>query len=497
MSSHREAPEISKDPVADNTDTYAFVSPDKPDTVTIITNYIPLEDPPGGPNFFEFGDDVLYSIYIDNDGDGKPDIEYRFKFKTKLRNPNTFLYNTGPISGARQPELEPAPVLRRQPGRSRRAHKRSRSPRCSAATSPCPPCNIGPRSTPNYQAALAEPAVHSLESGEEVFAGQRNEGFFVDLGSIFDLGDLRPLQNLHLIADGAGDGRRRDGDAQRPHDRDPGADQGADPRRLGPDRTRWAAKAVLGIWGARQPAQDAGARPGERTSAPSPGRGSRSRAWATRCSTRSSCRWARRTSGTRCIRRTTRQFAKYVEHPELAKLLPVLYPGVFPNLAALQGEAGRPGGDPAHRASRAGSSRGSRTTPGTVAGGHAAAERRDPADDVEPEPARPARRRPGRVPERPPRVRRRGQHRAAGGRRRSPIRWSTRATRRMPRLGDADPGTDAGPGRYQSTFPYLGHAARRVRHAVGADEPQPPHTPTPTARIRSTWCWTSAGSTGR
>ena len=74
MSSHREAPEISKDPVADNTDTYVFVSPDKPDTVTIITNYVPLEDPPGGPNFFEFGDDVLYSIYIDNDGDGRPEI---------------------------------------------------------------------------------------------------------------------------------------------------------------------------------------------------------------------------------------------------------------------------------------------------------------------------------------------------------------------------------------------------------------------------------------
>ena len=80
MSSHREAPEISQDPVADNTDCYAFVSPDKPDTVTIITNYVPLEDPPGGPNFFEFGDDVRYSIYVDNDGDGKPEIEYQFRF---------------------------------------------------------------------------------------------------------------------------------------------------------------------------------------------------------------------------------------------------------------------------------------------------------------------------------------------------------------------------------------------------------------------------------
>ena len=72
MSSDREAPEISKDPVADNTDTYAFVSPDDPSTVTIIANYLPLEGPFGGPNFFEFGDDVLYSIFIDNNGDSWP-----------------------------------------------------------------------------------------------------------------------------------------------------------------------------------------------------------------------------------------------------------------------------------------------------------------------------------------------------------------------------------------------------------------------------------------
>ena len=76
MSSHREAPEISKDPVADNTDVYAFVSPDNPNTVTLIANYIPLEGPAGGPNFFEFGDDVLYQIHIDNDGDGDSDITY-------------------------------------------------------------------------------------------------------------------------------------------------------------------------------------------------------------------------------------------------------------------------------------------------------------------------------------------------------------------------------------------------------------------------------------
>ena len=95
MSSHREAPAISQDPVADNADTYAFVSPDDPTTVTIITNYVPLQGPPGGPNFFEFGDDVLYSIFIDNDGDAKPEITYQFRFTTKVENPNTFLYNTG------------------------------------------------------------------------------------------------------------------------------------------------------------------------------------------------------------------------------------------------------------------------------------------------------------------------------------------------------------------------------------------------------------------
>ena len=109
MSSHREAPEISKDPVADSTDLYAFVSPDRPDTVTIIANYIPLESPAGGPNFYEFGDDVLYEIKIDNDGDGQADIDLRVPFTTDVANPNTFLYNTGPIQSLDRPELEPPP----------------------------------------------------------------------------------------------------------------------------------------------------------------------------------------------------------------------------------------------------------------------------------------------------------------------------------------------------------------------------------------------------
>ncbi|MGZ6961520.1 MAG: DUF4331 family protein, partial [Ilumatobacteraceae bacterium] len=98
MSSHREAPEMAKDPVADSTDVYAFVSPDRPDHVTLIANYIPFEDPAGGPNFYEFGADVLYKILVDNDGDGYPDVTYEFNFDTVLGNGETFLYNTGPIT---------------------------------------------------------------------------------------------------------------------------------------------------------------------------------------------------------------------------------------------------------------------------------------------------------------------------------------------------------------------------------------------------------------
>src|SRR5438552_9656666 len=103
MSSHREAPEISKDPVADSTDLYAFVSTDQSNTVTLIANYVPLEEPAGGPNFYEFGDDVLYEIKIDNDQDAVEEITYQFRFHTKTRNPDSFLYNTGPITSIDSP----------------------------------------------------------------------------------------------------------------------------------------------------------------------------------------------------------------------------------------------------------------------------------------------------------------------------------------------------------------------------------------------------------
>jgi hypothetical protein len=189
MSSHREAPEISKDPVADSTDVYAFVSPDKPGTVTLIANYIPLQGPAGGPNFYEFGDDVLYEVHIDNNGDGRADISYQFRFSTTVRDPDTFLYNTGPIESLNSPNwnrVQTYDVGVVKGGSFSNLGRGLASP----------PCNIGPLSTPDY-ASLAGAAVHSLGGGIRVFAGQRAEAFYVDLGAIFDLGDLRPFENLH------------------------------------------------------------------------------------------------------------------------------------------------------------------------------------------------------------------------------------------------------------------------------------------------------------
>jgi hypothetical protein len=334
MSSHREAPSISQDPVADNADTYAFVSPDDPTTVTIITNYVPLQGPAGGPNFFEFGDDVLYSIYIDNDGDALPDITYQFSFHTTYENKNTFLYNTGPIGSLTDPnwnkrQLYSVSVVHSKSKGKKQDHSDDGRGKLLGTNLKCPPCNIGPRSTPNYD-DLAAAAVHKLDSGEMVFAGQRNDGFFVDLGAIFDLGDIRELNTLHLIPSPTGESvdplktmnvhaiaikvpihmLTKDGSVP------------SDPAK---------AVSVLGIW--------AGA--------------SRRKVYVQdKHKKMKSGPWTQVSRlGNPLFNEVLvpigdkdewnavdpiedKGFAKYVKKPELAKLLPVLYPGKFPNLAA-------------------------------------------------------------------------------------------------------------------------------------------------------------------
>jgi Domain of unknown function (DUF4331) len=189
-SSHREAPLISGDPRADNTDVYAFVSPDQPDTVTIIANYIPLEEPAGGPNFHSFDDHVRYEIHVDNDGDAKDDITYQFRFRTQVRNPDTFLYNTGPIDSLSDPDWNMPQTYSVRQLHSRRG--------VLGRNLLSTPVNIGPRSTPNF-AALRAAAVHSLPNGIKVFAGQVDDPFFVDLGSVFDLAGLRPFNPFHVL----------------------------------------------------------------------------------------------------------------------------------------------------------------------------------------------------------------------------------------------------------------------------------------------------------
>lgn len=324
MSSHREAPEISKDPVADSTDVYAFVSPDNPNTVTLIANYVPLQEPAGGPNFYEFGVDVLYEIHVDNNGDGLAEIIYAIQFTSELANPTTFLYNDGPITS-----LSSSSWNRKQTYTVTRVDVRANTATVLGTGLQCPPCNIGPLSTPNY-ARLAEAAVYSLPGGRKIFAGQRAEGFYVDLGAIFDLGTLRPFQQDHatfgvsapvLAKAGTGINATKNVNVHSIAIQVPKSDVRGSGPVIGVWTTASRQKTLLynvtynggrdhagpfvqisrlgnplfnevliplalkNFWNAQSPVND-------------------------------------------------KQFATHVTHPELATLLPVLYPGVFPNLAA-------------------------------------------------------------------------------------------------------------------------------------------------------------------
>jgi hypothetical protein len=340
MSSHREAPEISKDPVADSSDLYAFVSPDVPDTVTIIANYVPLQLPAGGPNFFEFGDDVLYEIHVDSNGDGRPDLTYQFRFRTELRNDKTFLYNTGPIES-----LDSENWNRRQfySVTTVDAHGKAT---VLAAKLACPPCNVGPLSIPDYD-SLAADAVYELTTGEKVFAGQRADAFFVDLGAIFDLGTLRPFQDRHLV------GRRlfnyagkavdatdamnvhsiavqvpahvvRRGGKRKVNGRDPGA--------------------IIGVWTSASRRQVQVRHGDAKNDDVYVGPQVQVSRLGNPLFNEVIVPMAEKDRWNSLPPSEDKRFAGFVEQPELASLLPVLYPGLFDNLAALD-KAGTPRAD--------------------------------------------------------------------------------------------------------------------------------------------------------
>jgi len=188
-SSHAEAPLISMDRYADGTDVYGFRSTEagRGGFVTLIANFIPFQDPSGGPQFFRFDDRVLYEIKIDNTGDGLEDITYQFRFTTQIRNDDTILGHTtvnenGIVSSLADLDynMPQTYTVSRMEGRF------GRRGRVIAAGLRTPPSNVGPRVTPNYEANLGQPAVYNLSGGGKVFAGQRDESFFIDVGAIFD-----------------------------------------------------------------------------------------------------------------------------------------------------------------------------------------------------------------------------------------------------------------------------------------------------------------------
>jgi hypothetical protein len=181
-SSHREAPLVSADPQIDTTDVWAFMSEDRPDTVTLIASWIPFEEPAGGPNFYAWGDGVRYDLNIDNDHDAKPDLTYRWLFASHYRNPNTFLFNTGPVTSLDDPDLNfyqtyDLILVNRDTGKQRRL----------VNDAPSAPSNVGAASMPNYNSALFDAATKEFGSApSKTWAGQSDDAFFLDL-RVFDL----------------------------------------------------------------------------------------------------------------------------------------------------------------------------------------------------------------------------------------------------------------------------------------------------------------------
>ena len=184
-SSHREAPMIADDPLADNTDVYAFRSPDDPTKITIIANYVPGQLPEAGPNYYHFGENIRYEIHIDNNIATKgDDIVYRFTFKRTNEDPTTF-FN---IRLGKE-NLKTSYMMER-------SMDGGKSFTAVVNNGVVPPTNIGPRSisspvglnAPSYN-SLMEKAITTSSTGEKVFCGPADDPFFVDLGGIFDLGD--------------------------------------------------------------------------------------------------------------------------------------------------------------------------------------------------------------------------------------------------------------------------------------------------------------------
>ena len=179
-SSHREAPLVAADPQIDNTDLYVFRSPDAPNTVSFVSSWIPFEEPAGGPNFYLWAENTNYDINIDNDGDAKADIVYRWKFTTHYRNADTFLYNTGQVTSLGDTDLnihQTYDLTRINEGGGKSLIFDDKK---------VVPSNVGDASMPDYNEDLFDAGTSTAGNGTKSWVGQSDDAFFLDL-RVFDL----------------------------------------------------------------------------------------------------------------------------------------------------------------------------------------------------------------------------------------------------------------------------------------------------------------------
>src|SRR4029079_2082424 len=158
-SSHREAPRIMLDPAADNTDVYAFVSADAPGKLNLVSNWVPLVSPAGGPYFGKLDPEAHYYVKIDNTGDGVEDVAYRWEFKNRFRNPNSFLYAVPPVNSINDPNLNCVQSYDLYYEHYRAGRKVSEHQ--IAKNLPVAPDNVGPKTIPNY-ANVSNGAIRNL-----------------------------------------------------------------------------------------------------------------------------------------------------------------------------------------------------------------------------------------------------------------------------------------------------------------------------------------------
>jgi hypothetical protein len=183
-SSHREAPEILTDPTADNTDVYAFTAKDAPGSLTVVANWIPLEEPAGGPYYGKLDPKARYYVKIDNTGDGREDVAYRWKFHSRFRNPNSFLYAAPQVTSVDDPDINFVQTYDLYKDTYKRNGKLKRERRI-AHDVPVAPDNVGPKTIPNYEPVWLG-AIAPVSGGGKTFVGPADDPFFVDLGAIFD-----------------------------------------------------------------------------------------------------------------------------------------------------------------------------------------------------------------------------------------------------------------------------------------------------------------------